>query len=78
MMNLTQTADEIASMRGAIRRKADYEALREYCDMLTCGDLDCTQLDILTGMVERRIRKAIPTHILTLEGTPCAKQSHVS
>jgi len=54
--HLSNTADEIATMRGAIRRCGDYEALREYCDMLTCSDLDSVQLDILTDMVDRRIR----------------------
>ena len=46
-------------MRGAIRRHGDYEALREYCGRLTCGGLDAVQLDILTGMVGRRIRQGI-------------------
>jgi len=66
---LSNLADAIAVMRGAIRRGGNYEALREYCDMLTYGDLDTVQLDILTGMVERRIRRAV---VVQIEELPCA------
>lgn len=32
-----------------------WEELRDRVDGLTCGDLDCQQLDILTDMVEARL-----------------------
>lgn len=35
----------------------DMEAIRDICDHQTYGELDCFQLDLLTEMVEARLRK---------------------
>lgn len=46
-----------------IRHKAamfsDWDAVRDYCDIQTGGDLDCFQLDMLTDCVARRLRVSI-------------------
>ena len=38
---------------------ADWDAVRDYCDIQTGGGLDCFQLDMLTDCVARRLRVAI-------------------
>ena len=80
-LHLIDTAGEIAAMRGAIRRGDDYNALRGYCDMLTCGGLDPVQLDILTSMVGRRIRSGItqdtvPVMGIALVDLPTSQHRH--
>lgn len=59
---LEREADRIVATM-ANRRKTVMQAtrgegyaIRDYCDALTGGDLECTQLDILTEMVKARIR----------------------
>lgn len=34
----------------------DWATLRDICDMRTSGELDCQPLDILTDMVDARLR----------------------
>ena len=36
----------------------DWDDLRDCCDWATQGDLDCTQLDILTDCVQTRLQHA--------------------
>ena len=52
---LAKRADEIAAK---IRMPAEnWEVLRDYVDLKTGGELDCIQLDLLTDMVEQRIKR---------------------
>ena len=50
---LAKIADEIAEDR-IVRAAEDYSDLRDRVDLATGGDLDCTQLDIVTGLVAHR------------------------
>ena len=58
--HLGETATDIAETVGAFKRRGDHDSLRDFCDRLTYGELDGLQLDILTGMVARRIKTARP------------------
>lgn len=51
MTGLARLADDCAR---ALSPTQDWDALRDELDMLTGGDLDTTQLDLLTDMVARR------------------------
>ena len=59
--HLGETATDIAGTVGAFKRRGDHDALRDFCDRLTYGELDALQLDILTGMVARRIKAGHPS-----------------
>jgi len=48
-------ADAIAS-RFEIGQRVEWDRIRDMADLHTGGDLDMIQLDILTDMVERRIK----------------------
>jgi hypothetical protein len=47
-------ADRIASH---VRQPMSWERLRDYVDLQTGGELGCIELDILTDMVEARVKK---------------------
>ncbi len=47
-----------ASFAAKLLKKTDsQETIRDQCDLITGGDLDCMQLDILCDMVTRRLCK---------------------
>ena len=48
-------APDIAEMFGAYHRRADWDALRDFCDQQTSGALTTWQLDALTYAVQDRI-----------------------
>lgn len=54
-MKLREKADAIAKR---IKPPATWDDIREVCDQSTDGELDAMQLDMLTDMVEARIKKA--------------------
>lgn len=56
--NLTAEADAAAAFLNRSARPApEGEALRDFIDGWTQGDLDCVQIDILTDMVASRMER---------------------
>lgn len=53
--NLIDKAEELAG-RFYRNRFVSWDRLRDYVDIETCGQLDAQPLDVLTDMVERRIK----------------------
>jgi hypothetical protein len=53
-MQLKEKADAIAKR---FKAPASWEDIREVCDQATDGELDAMQLDLLTDMVETRLKK---------------------
>jgi hypothetical protein len=47
-----------AYLKRSVRPTPEGDALRDFIDGWTQDDLDCVQLDILTGMVEKRLSAA--------------------
>lgn len=63
-LELQKTADRFADR--LLRMNAKYAVpiatageLRDLCDIVTGGELDCVQLDIFCDMVSARIRKGL-------------------
>ena len=54
-MKLKEKADAIAKR---IKSPASWDDIREVCDQATDAELDAMQLDLLTDMVETRVKKA--------------------
>ena len=57
MGNLQQKATEIAGLK-SIKSAQSLDHCRDMVDALTGGELDCTQIDILTDMVWTRVQGA--------------------
>jgi hypothetical protein len=57
MENLQQQAAELAGLK-SIKSTRSLDACRDTVDALTGGELDCTQLDVLTDMVWTRVQGA--------------------
>ena len=55
MGNLQQKATEIAGLK-SIKSARSLDRCRDTVDALTGGELDCTQLDVLTDMVWTRVQ----------------------
>jgi hypothetical protein len=55
-MNLAPIAAVIVETFDERSQVPDWATLRDICDMRTSGGLDCQPLDILTDMVEARLR----------------------
>jgi hypothetical protein len=55
MGNLQQKATEIAGLK-SIKSAQSLDQCRDMVDALTGGELDCTQLDVLTDMVWMRVQ----------------------
>ena len=53
-MKFAEIADRIA---GNLDPSATFEDIWDECDSETYGDLDTTQMDILSSMVEKRLAK---------------------
>ena len=56
MKGLSKLADTIARQIDP-QAFPTWELLRDEIDGLTCGDLDCTQLDLVTDMVTSRVAR---------------------
>lgn len=52
-MKLTDLADAAAKQ---LTKEDSQETIRDVCDQVSGGDLDCMQLDILCTMAEKRIK----------------------
>lgn len=52
-INMARTADRVA--RHISNPALPDDEVRDICDHLTVGDLDCFQLDMLTDMVKARM-----------------------
>ena len=55
MDNLQQQAAELAGLK-SIKSTRSLDTCRDMVDALTGGELDCTQIDILTDMVWMRVQ----------------------
>jgi hypothetical protein len=56
--NLKAVADAAAAfLKQSVRKAPEGDALRDFLDGWTQGDLDCVQLDILTDMVTKRLSR---------------------
>jgi len=52
---LALIADEVARKYPITN---NWERIRDYCDIESCGELNCFALDMLVDMVETRFEKA--------------------
>jgi hypothetical protein len=61
MSDMTKWADQVDAWAARIVLRGNdapsQERLRDMADSASYGDLDCTQLDILCDMIDRRIAK---------------------
>ena len=63
MTDLKKIADDLAFIKARAAKlggakKWAYDDIRDYADLRTGSELDCTQLDILAGMIMDRLGRA--------------------
>lgn len=55
MQNMALKADELAAKAKGLGIPQEFDAVRDWVDTRTGGDLDCVELDLLTDCVLARL-----------------------